>query len=230
MTDKTAFKVRSGLVPLYEHGPKYLPIDLDFTDVTFIDVNLFNENTNGAIDFVQSLYIDNASNPDALVIVMNVTGQRLVIPPYSQGTYPCLASTPLQFRVSTTQGALNCMVGCLNVPMPFAAWFSQFAGPLNVATPPYVGAYIDRSGSVAIANTPQVLAAANPTRKQIIIRNPAINNESLFINFGAAPDPNVDALEITVGSEYNSLNGPVTNQEIQIVSVGAGVVFIAKEM
>lgn len=225
---RSSFRVRSGLVPLFEHGPKYLPIDLDFTSLGLIAVNLYNENTTGEIDYVQALYVDNADNGNALTIIMNVTGQRLVIPPYAQGIYPALCSTPLEFVASTTPG-VEVMIGCLNVPMPFTEWYTRFAGPLNVPLPPYVGSYVDRSGSIAVGGTPQVLAVANPTRKQMIIYNPISNSESLFINFGAAPNPNVNAIEIPVGQTWKTDN-PISSQEIQIVAATSATAFVAKEM
>lgn len=80
-------------------GPKVVPIKLILTDTTQNIVDLFANTNANQISLIQSLFIDNADNPDRLIIVCDVTGQRIICPQYSQGYIPCLSQLPVRFRV-----------------------------------------------------------------------------------------------------------------------------------
>lgn len=91
----------------------------------------------------------------------------------------------------------------------------------------------DRSSTIAVAATSQVVANQNPDRKRLIIQNPANQVESLFINFGAAATISTataaNSLEILPGGVFDTAGGPVPIDQVTIIATTATHPFTAKE-
>lgn len=141
---KPAFGVFNGLAP--EELPKGLPYTYDFSTDTAVSFDLQLENTNGIIQMVQSVYVDNSDNNAALTLRFTITGQRLVVPANSQGIWPVIAPLQTQITASTTPAAdLRVHIILLNVPMPYTQW-----GPITVNT----GAITAQTEATATAAAP----------------------------------------------------------------------------
>lgn len=118
---KAAFQCFNGYAPA--NGPKSIALLTDFTTDTFIDFDLTLELAMQDIEFIQSMFVDNVGNAQALTFAFQISQQRIVVPAQKQGTFPIIAPSPLKFRVSTTNGVgIAPSIILLNVPMPIATW------------------------------------------------------------------------------------------------------------
>lgn len=233
---RPAFQIFNGLAPA--GGPKGIPITLDFSTASSIKIDLLPEEVVQAIEFVQGAYVDNSSNGAALTLTFEITGQKLVVPANSQGTWPILAPESTKFTAATTPGAGVAPVLILvNVPLPYSTW-----GPITVNAPaltPARGAMTNRSGSIAVANTSQQLMAANAARTGLIIENPISAAgqgigavETLYINISgaAAVVDGGTSIELAPGGVYYSGAGPVPTSQINVIATSANHRYIAYEL
>jgi hypothetical protein len=94
-----------------------------------------------------------------------------------------------------------------------------------------MGIWTDRSGTITLGGTSQVLAASNIERIRLYVLNPASANESIFVNFtDNASTSALGSLELTPGSYYDTDGGPVTFEAINVTAPTTGHAFVAKEM
>jgi len=106
---------------LPSEGSKAIATVLDFSETNRIVGDLQNEVINGKLDFIQSIYIDNADNPANLdlTFIGAPISQRIRAQPYTQGWYPI--SWPVgnaRFVAETTEGvAINLIFA--NYAMPY---------------------------------------------------------------------------------------------------------------
>lgn len=230
---RQAFPVSNGYAP--QGGPRGMPIALDFTNQASYAIDLVQEIEQNTLNMLQSIYVDNSANANALTIIFDQTNQRLVIPATAQGIWPVITPKDApRFIASTTQAAVVVNLILLNVPMPLTQY-----GPIavtitnvNATFTPTVSNATDR-GAVA-TGADQILMAANAARKRVVIENPSTTATSLFINFGAAatlnPGPGApNSIEILPGGYYDSGFGPVDGQALHAINATVGSLIIAKE-
>jgi hypothetical protein len=117
------FGVSNVIVP--KSGPKAAPVTLDFANTGAIDIDCELLTSQGRIEYIQTLYIDNADNLNPLTLTMGLTGQRLRVPARYQGYFPILAPNPPLITCETNQTAnLKVFVYLLNVPVQAVNWSS----------------------------------------------------------------------------------------------------------
>jgi hypothetical protein len=117
----TRFGVNNIMVP--KGGPATIPALLDFTNASEVEIDGEIVISNGKIEYLQGVYIDNADNADALKLTMNTTGQRIVCPPNSQGYFAIMAPNPPKILATTPQGASKKIsVFFYNVPIQSFVW------------------------------------------------------------------------------------------------------------
>lgn len=224
---RTAFPVFNGFAP--KQGPRGLPIDFDFSSVASVDVNMLLENTEGEIQYIQSIWADNSDNPGALTIRFGATNQRLIIPANAQGLWPVITIDQLRATISSPVNVnARGQIIFLNVPMPMM----QF-GPItvNAAAAVLRGSWSDFSGTVAVGGTSQALIPANAARNGILIQNPTNEIEPLFINFGAAASVAGGSIELLPGQIWPPDQTTVlSSQAINVTAATAAHRFIAKEL
>lgn len=102
---------------------------------------------------------------------------------------------------------------------------------------PNTGTFTDRSGAVTLGGTSQQLAAANTSRKRIIIENPCTATsqniptaESLFINFTTAAAANLTSVELAPCGSFDTGAGPVTTEVVNVIGATTAHKWVAKEM
>ena len=81
-----AFSTKNNYAP--KEGPKVKKVVLDFTVNLREEINLLLDNLDGDFAFAQSVFVDNSGNMQPLILNIPVTGQRLICPSASQGTFP----------------------------------------------------------------------------------------------------------------------------------------------
>lgn len=119
----TTFGVSNVIVP--RNGPKAAPVTLDFSNDGTIAIDTELLLSQGRIEYIQTLYIDNADNLNPLTLTCSITGQRIRVPARYQGYFPILAPNPPLITVSTNQTAnLKVYVFLLNVPVQAVNWSS----------------------------------------------------------------------------------------------------------
>ncbi len=105
-------------------GPRVLPFIYDFQTAAIIDQDLVLPIQNGVIESIQTMFVDNSTNPNALTINVGEKGQTIVFPPRSQGYVPILFNDQDgTFTFSTTQGVgVVVNVFFANVPIMPIIW------------------------------------------------------------------------------------------------------------
>ncbi len=109
-----------GLTPDIQYGPKAMLVSLDASSTTHWDIDLWTEATEHAMPFIQSVWVDNAFNPNPVLIRTGVIGQRIMVPAFSQATRPVFVGNPPKFTVDVKEafdtGTLELIF--LDVPVP----------------------------------------------------------------------------------------------------------------
>lgn len=121
-------------------GPRVVQCVCDFTSASSYDVDLKTLVQQGKISEVQSLFVDNADNSAPLVFNMSGSGQRVIIPAYSQA-YIAVLLNQAQFNV-TTSNPLLVNIYAQNFPVQNCVW----SAPSNGTS----------SSNVAVTNFPAV--------------------------------------------------------------------------
>lgn len=118
-----AYPVANVIVP--SNGPKTVPATCDFSNVGSIDIDGQSIIDSHGIEYIQGVYIDNASNAAPFTLTCVGTNHRIVAAPNSQGFYPLLVQTPPRFVAAMAQAAGR-QVGLqfYNVPIMTSVWKS----------------------------------------------------------------------------------------------------------
>lgn len=187
----------NGMVPC--KGPRAVPVLINFALGSLYSLDLSIVQSQGYIECVQTVFVDNSANPNALKISTSPSiNQTIVCPANSQGYFPILQTNPPQMQFSTAYGG-EIMVQLLNFYVAPHSWpvgsgngTSNYDangnlktadqnlataianGQVIVQTQPEVPALLaDRSGTITTGGTAQPAAPANTSRKLLIIGNPA---------------------------------------------------------
>lgn len=119
MAATPAFTVNNNLAPKDE--PRVMFVAVPFSaSVHSITEDFVLETTGGAIDNIQSMYVDNADNANAVTFLFKVTNQRVIVPANAQG-YFAIATQDASFKADCA-GSLPVNVHFFNVPMAGHVW------------------------------------------------------------------------------------------------------------
>lgn len=220
--DKTMFPVFNGFAPS-NGGPKAMPLVLDFSANAQVEFDLIDAVQRGAVEFVQSAWIDNSDNPNALTISFSQTGQRLKIPAGASGCWPIIAPSGLRCVASTIPGGgVIAYMILLNVPMPM----TQF-GPVSVAGTLALPLAAYTNHSLVLTGISQLLIPANANRKSVMISAPSTNANSVWINFGAGATMDFNSYEISpLGNLPPNIVPP--NQDIFVIGTAGEHVYASE--
>lgn len=104
-------------------GPKCVPTFVDFTNAAQVTVDGVQLVTQGKIEYLQGVYIDNSTNLNNLSIQMSSTNQIITAKARTQGYYAIMVPDPPQMIVSTNQtNGLIIPLFFYNVPIQPAVW------------------------------------------------------------------------------------------------------------
>ncbi len=118
----TAIGLGNATIP--DEGPKCLPFALDFSAQPSYAIDLQSLQSRNFLSVIQSVFIDNSANPQAVTMAIDGTQQRVTAKAYTQGYYTVLIPNPPRFTVSSA-GAVVVRLQCLNVPVAGAVWSTQ---------------------------------------------------------------------------------------------------------
>ncbi len=130
MTILSAYQVTNGLAPV--ELPKGMPVDFAMTTVAggLFNLDITLEELAERISYVQTMFVDNAENPNKLFIA---TGAPLAfilkVPAFSQAILPVYSGFPLRMQVSS-RNAASAVISedrtvpaiIFNIPQPIAVW------------------------------------------------------------------------------------------------------------
>lgn len=187
--------LNNGAVPC--EGTRAYPFNLDFTTVNAYLIDLTQQYTNGQFTTLQTAFIDNSSNPAAFELICNSTSQVVVCPPFSQGFFTLLIPSPPKLQAQTN-GLLVMEIILLNFYIPPAVWSVPVTnssglpqvdvpaldavisgGKVQVQSTQNPTTLTNKSGTITLGGTGQLLVAGNASGQDIMIENPTTATEIL---------------------------------------------------
>jgi hypothetical protein len=107
-----------------EAGSMAISETLDFTAGTLLAIDLTQEYLQGKMDFIQSVFIDNADNSSVTDLIFSggPIAQRIRAQANSQGWYPVSWPHGAARLTASTQGGVKVNVIFANFAMPYLAW------------------------------------------------------------------------------------------------------------
>ena len=231
-----------GVQPL--EGPRAIFANFDFSGGSAV-LNLSAQMGDFGMSIVQTLFIDNSNNSSAASFTIGGTGQKVTCPPQTQAYFPCMMVGGNINIVGNSAGNVLVPVFLMNTYVDPMLWNTSnptVTGTVTVSgtvtTSPLTAVYTNRSGSIAVGGTSQQLAAANGARRRLFIQNPATiagqtiaAAESLFINFTTAAGVNDGvSIELQPGQSFDTGQGPISTEVVNVNAATAAHRFIAKEM
>ncbi len=108
-----------------------LPRTLDFSTTQTVEVEFTVEQILGVCDFFQSIYIENTSNVNQLVLTFPQSGYSIVVAPGQQGIWPLLVPKNVALRFSASTSTANARIPFIMLNLPY-----QQIGRLGIAYSP----------------------------------------------------------------------------------------------
>jgi hypothetical protein len=214
-------------------GRRAIHVTIDFSLGARFNLDLSQVQSQGGLDSVQTIYIDNSNSvAGTLTILMGLTLQSVKVPAGAQAYLPVLQVNPpvLQFTMST--GTPKIDIQLMNFFVPPCMWYTVGLpvndltlaavianGGVNVnAQSQTVTVPTDASGTITLGGTPQLLFAANAARKRFIISNPSTATEVLQFAYGntghyinLSPGTTWDEADFSVSGDAIYVNAATTS-------------------
>lgn len=102
-------------------GPKCVPTNVDFTAVASVMLDGQQIVSQGRIEYLQGVFIDNSANINNISLTMSSTNQVIICPKKSQGYFTIMVPDPPQIVAATPIGIIVPMF-FYNVPIQPAVW------------------------------------------------------------------------------------------------------------
>lgn len=108
----------NALVP--DEGPKGIPILLDFSTATELDIDYQNMQQRGFVSEIQGVWIDTKDAGGAFEIQVSVSGQRVTVPVSRQGYIGLMVPNPPRFKFTCASGQVRIIL--VNFPVNTAIY------------------------------------------------------------------------------------------------------------
>jgi len=221
-------------------GRRSIHVTVDFTLGATFKLDLSQVQSQGAMDSVQTLYIDNSNNTFGLTITLGVSLQNVIIPAGAQGYIPVLQPNPPILIFTTLGGTPLVEIQLMNFFLPPCIWYTNgmpiidltllpliMNGGLNVNTTPLtLTSPSDGSGTITTGGVPQSLFAIKANRKRLLICNPSTATEVLQFCYGTNTAGRID---LPPGTSWNEADVAVSGDQIWIVAATTSHAFVAYE-
>lgn len=113
------FSVNGQLVA--SEGPRAVPLLLDFSTNIEYDIDLQNVEARSFISMIQSVFVDNSGSTQPVSIIMQNTGQTIIVAPNRQGYFTVLCPNPSRMSFIST-GGIMLRIFLLNFPVTNGDW------------------------------------------------------------------------------------------------------------
>ncbi len=232
------FGVVLGQTPDCKIGRKAIHVTIDFSLGSSFNLDLTQVQSQGAMDSVQTLFIDNSESANALTILTGVLIQEIIIPAGAQAYMPILQTNPPVMKFTIGGGTPLVDIHVLNFFVPPYMWLATGGtavtdltlaaiitnGAANVnAQPSTVTGVVDISGTITAGGTPQTLMALDTARKKWIISNPSTATEILQFSFGSS----TNYINLPPGTTWVEDSNAVAGDQVNIVAATTGHAFTA---
>jgi hypothetical protein len=115
-----SFGIANMVVPA--GGPKVVPTLVDFSNAASVTLDGQQIVSQGKIEYLQGVFIDNSANVNNLSLLMSTTNQLIICPKKSQGYFSIMVPDPPQIIASTTQANIQIPMFFYNIPIQPAVW------------------------------------------------------------------------------------------------------------
>lgn len=85
-------------------GPRAVPLTLDFTGVTQVTRDFVQEEAQGILDFIQSVYVNNLANGGTVELQFAPLGYSILVKANEQGIWPVIATPQTRLLAISTAG------------------------------------------------------------------------------------------------------------------------------
>lgn len=158
----TIFSINgTNLFPIKVLKGNFIPLTVDFTGVSNEErIDLTIPQSGGLFGTLKTIFIDNSTNPNEVVVNVSGTNQTFVAPPYSDGFYPVAATGSSVITMTSIGGATAFnnvqMYDYETVPI---VWLTEPAGSGAPITAPD-GAIVTLGSKADVAVTNPALAGS----------------------------------------------------------------------
>lgn len=169
---------------------------------------------------IQGVWIDNSSNPEAVIMTINGTGQVIVCPGLAQGVFPAFFTGVPGYQIAVQQVAANGATPAvtrlilLNAPVSPQVWYLG----------PSVGVLKYRaSTSVSVNNAaPTTVVLALTYRRSLTLQNPPTNPANFWLNVSGNQGTVGAGLFIVPGGAmvFGSASNPIPLDGISAINDG----------
>lgn len=131
----------NGLAP--RAGPRSIARTYNLLAGIAQGVNLIESQSLGKLEFIQTIYCDNSSNPNPVTITTNLTFQAVIFPAFSQGYQPLMVPKKAPNLTVQSPGAAAVSFQFLTMAVPSDVWFPWSGGSTGLnysVNPPAVAA------------------------------------------------------------------------------------------
>ena len=143
--------------------------------------------------------------------------------------YQYVVFKPMPYmRVVMTRSAGSLGAWAFTYSEPIAGGTAAGAVTGTVAITPSNGTLTNRSGTIATGGTAQQLAAANASRKYLLIENPS-QTEDLWFNFTTTAIVGQPSILLRPNGSYVAESSYVSTEAISIIAATTAHPFVAKE-
>lgn len=205
-------------------GPRAIEASFEFSTAVSFTGDFMQELELGHIDPIQSVKIDNSNNPSQFIISfpgLGKHGDTIVAAPYSQGTYPIFVPQGIMHYVASSAGGVRVVCQFFSIELPYSV-----NSVLSSAPSPSLITGNATSGAVVMTGASIPAFAANAARKRSTIQNPPNNANSVWIKIGGAATADAASQEIPPGAQFDTGNGPLSLQAINIIGTVGQSVFV----
>jgi hypothetical protein len=98
-------------------GPRVIPFNLDMAVSQSHEIDLTELTQSGYISYISGAWIDNADNGEDVTILVNATGQRVIVPANTQMSIPLFSLNPPKFVIEQGAAGDLCRVFFVNFPV-----------------------------------------------------------------------------------------------------------------
>jgi hypothetical protein len=214
--NRPAFQITARYAPSL--GSRAVQIGFDLADAALFEGDMYYEVENGKIDYIQSIKIDNADNPEQFILEfpgIGERGDRVIAAPFTIGTYPIFipVNSNVHYLARSVQAdGVEVIVSFFNIELPYSV-----NTVLSSAPAPSVVTGTATSGAVLLTGADQIALAANANRIRATIQNPPNNANSIWINFGIAATADAGSQEIPPGQQFDTGTGPLSLADIHMI-------------
>lgn len=202
-------------------GPRVLPLNLDFSSISSIAINLKLSFDMNVIEYVQGIFIDNSSNTAQFTIQSSISKQLLAVPAGCQALLPFFAPNAPDFTAISTGGVIV-PVQFLTFAVQPCVWSASATGGGGggaVTLTPF--AATDGSTTITTGGTAQTLFGGTAPTNGYAVYNPDPTNDLWISDSTTAAANGTGSIRVPANGGW--FETPLTYKPLGAVSIEGAV-------